>query len=100
MIFKTKVFYLIYIYINKENSYKNKYNRKKKKISVILEELYAHDGLYNLCLKTIFGINDIKVTQMAVSDFIHGYGTYHDLCDRAGLNVEQIKKNCKKLLNS
>ena len=71
---------------------------KTKKL-LTLEELSAHDGLHNLCLKTIFDINDIKVIQMAVNDFIHGYGTYHDLCDKAGLNVEQITKNCKKLFN-
>ena len=47
----------------------------------------------------IFDINDIQVTQMAVKDFIHGYGTYSDLCDRAGLNIDQVTKNCKKLLD-
>ena len=71
---------------------------KTKKL-ITLEELSAHDGLHNLCLKYIFDINDIQVTQMAVNDFIHGYGTYSDLCDRAGLNIDQVTKNCKKLLD-
>ena len=37
---------------------------------------------------------------MAVNDFIHGYGTYHDLCDRAGLNSKQITENCIKLFKN
>lgn len=72
----------------------------KTKRLLTLEELSAHDGLYNLCLKTIFNINDIKVFQMAVNDFIHGYGTYHDLCDRSGLNSKQITENCIKLFKT
>ena len=51
---------------------------KTKKL-LCIEELSAHDGLYNLCLKSAVGIADIKVEQIAISDFIHNYGSYEDL---------------------
>lgn len=64
---------------------------------ITLEELSAHDGLYNLCLKTVYDINSVQIIQMAVNDFIHGYGSYLDLCKKAGLTIEEIENNCKKL---
>lgn len=71
---------------------------KTKKL-ITLEELSAHDGLFNLCLRSIYNINNVHVLQMAIDKFIHGYGSYKDLCDKVGLNVEQLEKNCKKLIN-
>ena len=65
---------------------------------ITLEELSAHDGLYNLCLKNVYDINNLQITQMAVNDFVHGYGSYHDLCKKAGLTIEEIENNCKKLI--
>jgi transketolase len=63
-------------------------SRTKRLITV--EELSAHDGLFNLCLRASVGIEGLKVKQMAVEDFIYGYGSYEELCDRAGLNWEGI----------
>ena len=38
------------------------------------------------------------MTQLAISDFICGYGSYEDLCDRAGLNIFNITQRALKLL--
>ena len=43
--------------------------------------------------------NNIKNHQLAVNDFIHGYGSYDELCKTAGLSVKDIVKNIKRLLN-
>jgi transketolase len=64
---------------------------------VSVEELSAHDGLYNLCLRACIGINDLKASQLAIEDFIHGYGTYEDLCAKAGLTPSNIFDTAKAL---
>lgn len=64
---------------------------------VSVEELSAHDGLYNMCLRACVGINDLKASQLAVEDFIHGYGTYEDLCSNAGLTSSSIVDATKAL---
>jgi len=71
--------------------------KTKKLLSI--EELSSHGGLFGECIKSIIGIKGIQTEQMAVSDFIHGYGSYEDLCDRAGLNVDNIYKKSLKLIN-
>jgi len=77
---------------------KIKISLKKTKRLLSIEELSDHGGLYSECLKSAIGIPKIKTEQMAVFDFIHGYGSYEDLCDRAGLNVPGIVKKALKLL--
>ena len=69
----------------------------KTKRLITIEELSAHDGLYNLCLKNIYDVNNLQIIQMAIKDFVHGYGSYEDLCKKAGLSAEEIENNCKKL---
>lgn len=64
---------------------------KTKKL-ITVEDLSIHDGLFNLCLKSCFQIPNIKLKQMAVSDFITKYGSYDDLCSEAGLSVNNIVK--------
>lgn len=63
---------------------------EKTKKLVSVEELSAHDGLFSLCLKACIGLSSIQVVQLAIDDFIHGYGTYEELCSRAGLTAESI----------
>ena len=80
------------------------YNLVKKSVSktkclLSVEELSSHDGIYNQCLKSIVEINNVKNHQLAVHDFIHGYGSYDEICKTAGLSVNDILKNIKKLLN-
>jgi transketolase len=71
----------------------------KTKHLISLEELSAHDGLFNQCLHSVIGIPNIKVCQMAVKDFIRGYGSYEELCKSAGLSCEDLVHNARKLLN-
>ena len=77
---------------------KVKKSLKKTKKLLSIEELSAHGGLYSQCIKSIIGIGGIKTEQLAVFDFIHGYGSYEDLCKRAGLSVFNITARALKLL--
>ena len=63
-----------------------------------IEELSEHDGIFNQVLKTCFGISNINLHQIAVNDFIHGYGGYDYLCEKVGLTMPQVFESAKKLL--
>ena len=71
---------------------------KKTKKLISFEELSAHDGLFNLCIKSTIGIKDILVNQIAIKDFIHEYGSFEDLCTFSGLTVENLYKKVILLL--
>ena len=71
---------------------------KKTKKLVSLEELSAHDGIFNQCLRSCIGIDGVKYKQMAVDDFIHGYGSYEDLCKKAGLSDNDLERNIRELI--
>jgi len=62
-----------------------------------VEELSAHDGLYNLCLRACVGINDVATGQIAIEDFVHGYGTYDELCARVGMSPDGITGSILRL---
>ncbi len=62
-----------------------------------VEELSAHDGLYNFCLRACVGINDVATGQIAIEDFVHGYGTYEELCARVGLSPDGITRSILRL---
>ena len=66
-----------------------------------VEELSGHDGLFNLCLRSINNKFDgeIKCDQLAIQDFIHGYGTYHELCDKIGLTPDNIVNKSMALID-
>lgn len=64
---------------------------------VTVEELSAHDGLYNLCLRACVGLNGIAASQIAIDDFVHGYGTYEELCTRIGMSPEGITRTVLQL---
>jgi transketolase len=66
---------------------------------ISLEELSAHDGLFNLCLRSAIGIDGLRTEQLAVQDFIHGYGSYENLCDKAGLNAQGVYAAAKRIIN-
>jgi len=68
--------------------------RKTKRVLVI-EELSAHDGVFNLVLRATAGREGIQYEQIAIPDFVHGYGTYEDLCKRLGFCVEGILQRAK-----
>lgn len=67
---------------------------------VTIEELSASDGIFNLCLQSIVGINDLSVKQLAIHGFIHGYGSYEDICEKAGLTTGNIVTEVKKLMQA
>lgn len=64
---------------------------------VSVEELSAHDGLYNLCLRACVGLNNVSAAQIAIEDFVHGYGTYDELCARIGMSPEGIRQTALAL---
>lgn len=70
---------------------------KKTKKIITVEDLSAHDGLYSICLKTIYSINDVKTKQLAIKDFIHSYGSFDDLCKKSGIDVKNIIKQIKNI---
>ena len=57
---------------------------------ITLEELSAHDGLFNLALQATVGIADLRVRQLAINGFVHAYGTYPDLCSVVGLTRDDV----------
>jgi transketolase len=64
---------------------------------VTVEELSAHDGLYNLCLRATVGLGGIATSQIAIEDFVHGYGSYEELCARIGMSPEGIARTVLEL---
>jgi len=44
------------------------------------------------------GIDGVKYKQMAIDDFIHGYGSYEDLCKKAGLSDNDLERNIRELI--
>jgi transketolase len=64
---------------------------------VTVEELSAHDGLYNLCLRACVGLNGLSAAQIAIEDFVHGYGSYEELCARVGMSPEGIARTVLQL---
>lgn len=71
--------------------------RKTRKLLTV-EELSAHDGLLNQCLKASIGIELIRAEQIAIEDFVYGYGDYNEICSRTGLNSSNIVKRATSLI--
>jgi transketolase len=67
---------------------------------VSVEELSAHDGLYNLCLRSLPQGQSPISSQIAIEDFIHHYGEFRDLCKVAGLTTENICRACVNLVRT
>jgi transketolase len=57
----------------------------------------AHDGLFNLCLRACLGLDGVAAEQIAIDDFIHGYGTYEELCARVCMTPEGIFEKVSRL---
>lgn len=73
---------------------------EKTRRLVCVEELSAHDGLLNLCLRATMGMELRGVAHLAIEDFIHGYGSYQQLCERLGLSPEGVERAALSLFNS
>ncbi len=57
---------------------------------LVVEEASAHDGVFNQVLRATYMIGNVKYSRIAIDDFVHGYGTYEDLCNRLGFSVSGI----------
>lgn len=68
---------------------------KTRKILTI-EEASEHGGIYDRVLRATLGLDGTKYCQMAIDDFIHGYGTYEELCETLGFTPEGIVARLKK----
>ena len=75
---------------------KSSVNKTKNLLSV--EELSAHDGLFNQCLKSVVELNGITAKQLAVNDFVFGYGTHEDMMEKSGISEKNILRAVKKLI--
>jgi transketolase len=70
----------------------------KTKRFITIEELSSHGGLFGQCLTSLTEIHFSKCKQMAVNDFIKGYGTHEELTKRAKLDVHSLVENSQQLL--
>jgi len=71
---------------------------KKTRRLVTLEELSMNGGLYSVVTSALAGRFLFGSLQFAVGDFVHGYGTYSQLCERAGLGTSEVVSRIRKLL--
>ena len=62
---------------------------KSRKV-IIIEELSSHDGIFNQVLKAVKHIPNVCYGHIAIDDFVHGYGTYEELCESLGFSVQGI----------
>lgn len=65
---------------------------------VTVEELSAHDGMFNLCLRACLGLDGIAATQIAIDDFIHGYGSYDELCAKVGMTRDGVMSKVRETI--
>lgn len=57
---------------------------------VTVEELSSRDGLFARVAEATVGLADLRIRQLAVSSFIHQYGSYEELLSIAGLDKTAI----------
>jgi transketolase len=62
----------------------------KTKRVLVIEEASSHDGVFNQILRATKDLPSVAYAQLAIDDFIHGYGSYGDLCDQLGFSVKGI----------
>ncbi len=70
---------------------------KKTNKLICIEELSNKGGLFEDCLKELSEIK-FRSDHLAITDFIHKYGTYKELASSAGFNVNNIVKKVKNLI--
>ena len=90
------------IYINSFKPFDSKLildSVKKTKNFISIEELSHHGGLYSRCLEALAGTSFNLSKQLAVDDFIKGYGSYEELTDKANLSTSDIIKASLDILD-
>lgn len=65
---------------------------------VTIEELSSRDGLYARVLESVTGLPNVQAKSLAITDFIHDYGSYQDLCRLAELDADSIVAAARGLL--
>ncbi len=71
----------------------------KTKNVLTIEETSAQDGVFNLVLRATVGMDGIHHQQMAITDFIYGYGSYQELCEKIGFTAENVVQNILTMLH-
>lgn len=66
---------------------------------VTVEELSSRDGLYARVAEATVGLGGIQIHQLAISNFIHDYGSYEELCSVAGVDKTAILDAVDEMLN-
>ncbi|MDQ3000788.1 MAG: hypothetical protein M3Y08_05965 [Fibrobacterota bacterium] len=61
-----------------------------------IEEASEHGGVYERVLRATTGIDGARHVQMAIDDFIHGYGTHQELCEKIGFTPQGIVNRMNK----
>lgn len=72
----------------------------KTKNFLCVEELSDKGGLYEECLKATKDLQSIRSDQIAIKDFIHNYGEYHEIAKSNGFSSKNIYKLCIKMLSN
>lgn len=66
---------------------------------LVVEELSAQDGVFNMVLRAWQSREKASFKQMAIDGFLHSYGNYRDVAKEAGLNPERIVQSVIELQN-
>ena len=67
---------------------------------ITIEEASSHGGVYDRVLRAVQGIDGVRSTQIAISDFVHGYGSYDQLADGLGFSVQSIAQHLDRICNA
>lgn len=69
---------------------------KTKKI-LILDSFNLNGGLTSICMNFLKNINNLKIENISIERFIHDYGSYKNLKNKAGFNNTNILSKVKRL---
>ena len=69
---------------------------KTKKI-LILDSFNLNGGLTSICMNFLKDINNLKIENISIERFIHDYGSYKNLKNKAGFNNTNILSKVKRL---
>ena len=72
---------------------------KTKKV-IVIEEASSHDGVFNSVLRATCHMDGIQYQSISIPDFIHGYGTYEDLCEQVNMDPTGILNTILKSFKS
>ncbi len=71
--------------------------QKTRKLRTI-KDPSDHDGLFNSFLNAILGIKDFVVKQLVIPGFIHGNGSYIDICEKVDLTPTNLINELKRMM--